>query len=757
MIIDELIAVLGYDVRGEGELARFNRGIDTAERNARRASRALGAMGVAVGTFVGNIAAMGAVRLGEMIGSLPGDVIATGREFEKLEATLTTIEGSSEKAKASLDWVQEFAKTTPYDLKQISEGFVRLRAYGLDPMSGLLETIGNASSAMGKDLMSGVEAVADAAQGENERLKEFGIRAAVEGKKITYSWQQNGQEMTKTVTKNGTEIVKALTEIFEGRFAGAMDKQSKTLDGMLSNLGDTWTGFLKDISERGIYEDVKSRISGIMESIAGLEEDGSLDRWAEGISNGMSRALDVAWRFSERLIRDVLTLGDMLDGFGGKVGDFLRVFSGGKIDLGNWESLMVLLAGLLAYIRPAWFWFALAALAVDDFLTYMRGGESVIGDFIDMLSEFLGADPAKVADVLGKIAGAAAGLFAAAIGVRVFAGAIRSLAGALGLMAGSGAAKGTAAIAAAGGAAAAGGKGSSAKGASGGSVLSLANLFGVYNAWALVDAIPDTKEKVEEFFKSNKEKMDALNKQLDGSPWLPKNWLKSENDNSSHPYLQDGNTVGSESVRPTQRGSMYDVDPRYQEDTSVRPEQRNNPDAGSDVRGMEGSLDFLFTKEFWLGKADGRSLRDKLKFDVQGGALGGSETASSQDASTDRVIQASAPTEGGSVIIDLLQSLKGKMEAAASSPHVAQMVENLQGNLARMEAGNAAKAVEQTVNDNRADNRNQSVNVEVGGVVVNGVENASAAVGGAVGSVVGNSAARSATPRISRAEKDDAF
>ncbi|MCO5152590.1 MULTISPECIES: tape measure protein [unclassified Shinella] len=539
LIIDELIAILGYDVRGEGELARFNRGVDLAEKNARRASHALNAMGVAVGTFVGNIAAMGVLRLGEMLGSLPGDVISTGRAFEKMQATLETIEGSADKAKASLDWVQEFAKTTPYDLTQVSEAFVRLRAYGLDPTTGVLEKVGNASSAMGKDLMSGVEAIADAAQGENERLKEFGIRASVEGKKITYSWQQNGQEMTKTVTKNGTEIVKALMEIF-GRFDGAMQKQSGTLDGMLSNLGDSWTGFLKEISDRGIYEDVKSRVRSIMDSLANLEKDGSLDRWAESISKGMSRALDLAWRFAERVVRNVATLGELLDGFGGKVGDFLRSISGGKVDLGNWQALMVLLAGLLAYVRPVWFWFALAAIAVDDFLTYLRGGESYVGDFINALGEFLGADPAQVADVLGKIAGAAAGLFVAAIGIRVFAGAIRSLAGALGLMAAGKVAKGTAAIGAAGEAAA----GKNGKGSRPG--LGLANLFGLYNAWELIQGIPGTKEGVEEFFKSNKEQTDTWNKKFEGSPWLPRNWFK-DGRNTAHPYAQpdDGGRAAS--------------------------------------------------------------------------------------------------------------------------------------------------------------------------------------------------------------------
>src|SRR5690606_14799481 len=126
----------------------------------------------------------------------------------------------------------------PYDLNQVSEAFVRMRAYGLDPMSGQLRSIGDAAAGMGKSLMQGVEAIADAVTGENERLKEFGIKTKVQGDQITYNWNENGKEMSKTVRKSGPEIIAALTDIF-GRFDGAMDKLSKTQAGILSNLGDT--------------------------------------------------------------------------------------------------------------------------------------------------------------------------------------------------------------------------------------------------------------------------------------------------------------------------------------------------------------------------------------------------------------------------------------------------------------------------------------------------------------------------------------
>ncbi|MDG4813775.1 hypothetical protein P8629_12270, partial [Hydrogenovibrio sp. 3SP14C1] len=85
---------------------------------------------------------------------------------------LETIEGSQEKAKASLDWIAGFAKKTPYDLAQVTESFVKLKAYGIDPIADdALRILGDTGSAMGKSLDQAVEAFADAATGEFERLK----------------------------------------------------------------------------------------------------------------------------------------------------------------------------------------------------------------------------------------------------------------------------------------------------------------------------------------------------------------------------------------------------------------------------------------------------------------------------------------------------------------------------------------------------------------------------------------------------------
>lgn len=359
-IVDELVAVLGYDLKGEADLRRFNQGMDRAEGKA----KAFAATLVKVGAVAG--AAFGAAMAG-----LGKSVITTTAQFESFEATLTTIEGSSEKARESMNWVADFAKKTPYDLAQVTESFVRLKAYGIDPANGTMEAVGNAASAMGKGLMQGVEAIADAATGEFERLKEFGIKSKQAGDQVTFSWSKNGQELTKTVKKNSTEIVKFLNENFGDRFNGAMLRQSKTWNGMVANLGDSWEDFKLRIGRSGFFDTVKNRLGDILDRIGELDANGTLDRWAGRIGSALTTVVDVSSSVISRL---------------GQVAEAVGSIFGGD----SWTGAKVAAASLAVWLFPVASLVAGMALAAEDFITWLEGGDSVLGRMLAKLREMLG-------------------------------------------------------------------------------------------------------------------------------------------------------------------------------------------------------------------------------------------------------------------------------------------------------------------------------------------------------------------------------
>lgn len=211
-------------------------------------------------------------------------VVNVTREFEVLNAQLITATGSADNAAVAFEAIQDFATQTPYDLQQVTEGFTKLVNLGLTPSERALTSYGDTASAMGKDLNQLIEAVADAATGEFERLKEFGIRAKSQGDQVSFTFRG----VTTTVGKNAAEIEQYLMELGENNFAGAMTERMNTLDGAISNLGDEWNKLWLNISDQGVGSVIEDGIRLAIDGLAELNDmlsSGQLGAYIEAIAN----------------------------------------------------------------------------------------------------------------------------------------------------------------------------------------------------------------------------------------------------------------------------------------------------------------------------------------------------------------------------------------------------------------------------------------------------------------------------------------
>ncbi|MEC7933188.1 MAG: hypothetical protein VX218_12965, partial [Pseudomonadota bacterium] len=176
--------------------------------------------------------------------------------------------------------------------------------------------------------------IADAQTGEFERIKEFGIKASVAGDQVTFRWQRNGKEMTKTVRQSATEIRNALLAIMDQRFAGGMDRLARTTAGKWSNLMDSLTKSANRVWEGGFGSAVNKQLDRLSGWISRMEQDGSLKKWAdetgEGIGDLVETLGDADWSGIAGGIRSVGGAFSDLAGFlrdvdyyGGKVRGFL--------------------------------------------------------------------------------------------------------------------------------------------------------------------------------------------------------------------------------------------------------------------------------------------------------------------------------------------------------------------------------------------------------------------------------------------------
>ena len=215
------------------------------------------------------------VKLAGYLKDITSSAYTTRKEFAKYEAVLRNTFQSQEKATQAMKMLQQLAADTPGSLKEWTEAFIKLVNRGIKPTSSELTNMGDLAASQGKSIDQFIEAVLDAMSGENERLKEFGIKANKNGDTVKYTFRG-----VTTEVQNSDEAIKnyllSLGQL-EG-VAGSMAVQMKELEGVESNFGDTIDNMWNKIGKRmepffkKMYSWASSFVSDITKAVEPLSD-----------------------------------------------------------------------------------------------------------------------------------------------------------------------------------------------------------------------------------------------------------------------------------------------------------------------------------------------------------------------------------------------------------------------------------------------------------------------------------------------------
>lgn len=183
------------------------------------------------------------------IASLGTQIFEVTKKFEGYNQTLKNAYGSSTKAQGAFDKIQQFAAKTPYGVDELTASFIKLKNRGFDPTTAELTKMGDLTASQGKSFDQYVEALLDAQTGEYERLKEFGIKAKTSGDMVTFSFKGVEKQVKKTDQEAIRNAIISFGEL-KG-VAGGMAGQATTLEGKISNLGDTWDSTMYNMGKSG--------------------------------------------------------------------------------------------------------------------------------------------------------------------------------------------------------------------------------------------------------------------------------------------------------------------------------------------------------------------------------------------------------------------------------------------------------------------------------------------------------------------------
>jgi len=235
-----------------------------------------------------------------------GAVVAAGfkmnAELEQSKVAFTTMLGSAKQADQFLRQMRNFAARTPFEFNELQGAAKKMLAFGFaaQDVIPMMTAVGDAVAGLGGGqemidrvtmAMGQMKAKGKVSAEELMQLAEAGIPAyEILQKKLGLSADQIANIGKEGI--NADKAIKALLEGMEEKFGGMMIKQSKTWGGLWSTLKDNAAIFIQEITGP-IFEAAKTKLAGLMDYIAKLEENGTLKQWANNIAKNIKSVWDV--------------------------------------------------------------------------------------------------------------------------------------------------------------------------------------------------------------------------------------------------------------------------------------------------------------------------------------------------------------------------------------------------------------------------------------------------------------------------------
>lgn len=204
--------------------------------------------------------ALGALGAGFTLQQVVTQVARTRGEFQQLEVSFETMLGSEEKSAKLMNELVNTAAHTPFDLKGIADGAKQLLAYGFaaEDVNDTLVMLGNVASGLSIPLNDIVYLYGTTmTQGRlfTQDMRQFMGRGIPLADELATMFGKDKDEINKMVTagKIGfNEVAAAMGNMTAegGKFYNLMDKQSKTISGLTSNLGDAIDTMMNEIGTK---------------------------------------------------------------------------------------------------------------------------------------------------------------------------------------------------------------------------------------------------------------------------------------------------------------------------------------------------------------------------------------------------------------------------------------------------------------------------------------------------------------------------
>ncbi|CAB4169175.1 Caudovirus, tape measure, N-terminal [uncultured Caudovirales phage] len=193
--------------------------------------------------------AMIAYRAVSFLVGVPGQILETNIEMEKLKVLLEGVTGSVQNAKLEFDRLLALDIRTPFDIEGLTKTFVMLKNYGLEPTEMIMKSLTDSVSKLGggTEQLIGIGRQLGQAWAK-DKLQQMDMRPMIENglpviTLLSHALNKNAAEilaMSQAGTIGRDELMLLFAQM-EKESPNAAARNMDTLHGALSNVTTAWT------------------------------------------------------------------------------------------------------------------------------------------------------------------------------------------------------------------------------------------------------------------------------------------------------------------------------------------------------------------------------------------------------------------------------------------------------------------------------------------------------------------------------------
>lgn len=320
--LEELIIQIQADISGVKEsLDKMDNEVRNSSNKVGGHAKAMGTAFLGFGKVVAGVAVAGAAAIAGVSGAISKVGISYNAMMEQSQIAWTTLLGDTKKAQDELKTLQKLGKDTPFEFEGLDKAAKTLymAKFQGDQLTEALTKVGDAVSAVGgnQDTLEGVSTALFQMQAKGKVQAEEMMQLAERGLPV---WDILAKKMGKSTSELmdmsskgqllAKDVVPLLVDGMGERFAGAMDKQSKTWNGMMSTMKDDIKIIAGGLT-KNMFENLQKSMTDVLPVV---------DAFSSVVSGEPKQAMDTLTKaFGEEKAKQILKTFE-------KIQDGLKVF-----------------------------------------------------------------------------------------------------------------------------------------------------------------------------------------------------------------------------------------------------------------------------------------------------------------------------------------------------------------------------------------------------------------------------------------------